>query len=132
MTIWLDAHVPPVLALWPEEHFGVVGRAVRDIGLRDSKDTEIFFAAKSSDAIVMTKDDDFIILLDRYGPPPQVIWLTGGNTSTARLQEVLALRLSDALSLLEAGESLVEVNCARQAPAGAPNPSLQRTRYARR
>ena len=118
MTIWLDAHVPPVLAQWLEKHFGVVGRAVRDIGLRDAKDTEIFFAAKSSEAIVMTKDDDFIILLDRYGPPPQVIWLTGGNTSTARLQEVLALRLSDALSLLEAGESLVEVNCARQAPAG--------------
>ncbi len=72
-------------------------------------DEEIFAAAKRENAVVMTKDRDFVALLDRLGPPPQVIWLRCGNTSNARLKEVLARTLSEALRLLVAGESLVEI-----------------------
>jgi predicted nuclease of predicted toxin-antitoxin system len=39
----------------------------------------------------MTKDSDFVALLDRFGPPPQVIWITCGNTSNARLKEILTI-----------------------------------------
>jgi len=113
VIIWLDAHLPPALAPWIEQGFGVAARSLRDVGLRDAKDTEIFFAAKAMEAVVFTKDDDFIILLDRYGPPPQIVWLTGGNTSAARLHLVMELHLASALALLDAGESLVEINCAR-------------------
>jgi predicted nuclease of predicted toxin-antitoxin system len=113
VTIWLDAHVSPALGPWIEEKFGVPVRPVRELGLLRAKDTEIFFGARSADAIVMTKDSDFLILLDRYGPPPNVIWLTGGNTSTARLQEVLAVSLAEALRLIGAGDPLVEINCRR-------------------
>lgn len=111
MTIWLDAHVSPALAPWIEERFGVPARFVRDLGFLHAKDSEIFFAAKSVDAAIMTKDHDFIILLERYGPPPAVIWLTGGNTTTAALQGVLEQHLAKALLLIDAGEPLVEDNC---------------------
>jgi predicted nuclease of predicted toxin-antitoxin system len=57
----------------------------------------------------MTKDRDFVELVERYGSPPQVIWLTCGNTSNARLKEILTVTLPDALELLRSGERLVEI-----------------------
>jgi hypothetical protein len=32
----------------------------------------------------MTKDRDFVEMLQRLGPPPKVAWVTCGNTSNAR------------------------------------------------
>jgi hypothetical protein len=39
-------------------------------------------------------------LVDRLGAPPQIIWLTCGNTSNARLREILSSILLEALGLL--------------------------------
>jgi len=58
----------------------------------------------------MTKDSDFAELVNRYGAPPQVIWLTCGNTSNARLKQILTKTLPQAIALLDAGEPLVEIN----------------------
>ena len=58
---------------------------------------------------MVTKDADFPNLLIRRGPPPQVIWLTIGDASAARLRAVLEARLPEVLSLLDAGEPLVEI-----------------------
>lgn len=57
----------------------------------------------------MTKDSDFVMLLEEFGPPPRVIWLTCGNTSNARLKQILTNALPRAIELLESGEPLVEV-----------------------
>ncbi|MDB9404071.1 DUF5615 family PIN-like protein [Microcystis sp. CS-574] len=80
------------------------------IGLRDAEDTEIFQVAKAQRAILMTKDSDFVDLVERLGSPPQIIWLTCGNTSNARLREILSETLPRALELLAAGETLVEIS----------------------
>ena len=90
--------------------FGLEAIALRDLGLRDAEDPEIFEAAKAQEAIVMTKDSDFVDLVDRLGSPPQIIWLTCGNTSNARLREILSETLPRALELLASGETLVEIN----------------------
>jgi predicted nuclease of predicted toxin-antitoxin system len=58
----------------------------------------------------MTKDSDFVLLLDRFGAPPKIIWLTCGNTSNASLKEILTKQLSQAIEFLERGEDLVEIN----------------------
>lgn len=58
----------------------------------------------------MTKDSDFVDLVDRLGSPPQIIWLTCGNTSNARLREILSSVLPKALELLRSGEKLVEIS----------------------
>jgi predicted nuclease of predicted toxin-antitoxin system len=57
----------------------------------------------------MTKDRDFIELVERYGSPPQVIWLTCGNTSNDRLKEIMIATLPNAIELLRSGESVVEI-----------------------
>lgn len=83
--------------------------AVRDLGLRDAEDEEIFTAARQANAAVMTKDADFVNLLHRYGPPPRILWLTRGNTSNARLREILAARLPTVIEMWHIGDALVEI-----------------------
>ena len=110
MTVWLDAQLPPALAPWLAETFSIEANAVRDLGLLQSTDETIFAAARKAAATVMTKDRDFLGLLEQFGPPPQVIWITCGNTSKARLKEILQKTFPSALKLLEAGEPLVEIS----------------------
>lgn len=110
MTIWLNAHLSPTIAAWITATFGITAIAMRDLGLSESEDFDIFEAAKATrEVIVMTKDRDFVELVERYGAPPQVIWLTCGNTSNARLKEILTVALPNAIELLRAGESMVEI-----------------------
>jgi predicted nuclease of predicted toxin-antitoxin system len=105
MTIWVDAHLSPAIATWITITFGITALALRDVGLRDAEDLEIFEAERARGVIFMTKDSDFADLVDRFGAPPQVIWLTCGNTS-----EILSSTLLEALEFLRAGEALVEIN----------------------
>lgn len=109
MKLWLDAQLPPGLAGWIEANFPFSARAVRDLGLRDAEDEEIFRAARVDDAIVVTKDSDFLVLLERYGPPPRVVWVRCGNTTNAHLREIFSNRLALALKLLQEGEHIVEI-----------------------
>lgn len=110
MTIWIDAQLSPAIAVWISRKFAINALAIRDLGLRDAEDEEIFLAAKNANAGVMTKDSDFLLLLDRFGTPPQIIWLTCGNTSNTRLKEILTLTLESAIDLLNSGEAIVEIN----------------------
>jgi predicted nuclease of predicted toxin-antitoxin system len=110
MIIWIDAQMSPAIAAWISSNFTVNAVAIRDLGMRDAEDKEIFEAARRENVIVMTKDSYFVLLLDRFGAPPQVIWVTCGNTSNARLKEILTNTLPRALELLKSGEELVEIN----------------------
>ncbi|MBL9155452.1 MAG: DUF5615 family PIN-like protein [Verrucomicrobiales bacterium] len=107
--IWLDAHLSPRVASWLRETLGHDAVALRDIGLRDAEDEAIFRGAKQVGAILLTKDKDFVDLVNRIGPPPSVIWLRCGNTSEARLMQILTDHLDEALGFLQAGESVVEI-----------------------
>jgi len=109
MTLWLDAHLSPRIARWISDTFGFAASPVRDLQLREAEDREIFFAAQKAKAIVITKEIDFISLLDRNGSPPKIIWLTCGNTSEDALKQILSSALPEAVKLLEAGDDLVEI-----------------------
>jgi predicted nuclease of predicted toxin-antitoxin system len=112
MNIWLDAQLSPAMAVWISAEFPVSVVAVRDLGLREAKDREIFLAAREAGAVVMTKDRDFVRLVEELGSPPQVIWLTCGNTSNTRLREILKQTFDKTMELIEAGEPVVEINAA--------------------
>ena len=79
----------PAITRWLHADFGVVAQPVRELGLRNAEDPSIFAEARAVGAVVMTKDYDFVQLLERFGPPPQIVWLTCGNTSNVRLRELL-------------------------------------------
>jgi predicted nuclease of predicted toxin-antitoxin system len=109
MTIWLDAHISPSLAKWITDTLGVPATAVRELGLRDAKDLQIFRAARAANTIILTKDADFSHLLTQHGSPPKVIWLTCGNTSNENLRRILRAALKSAINLLDSGETIVEI-----------------------
>ena len=79
------------------------------VGLLRATDEDIYLAARKAGAVIVTKDRDFLRLIERRGTPPQVIGITAGNTSNKRLQELLVLALPAALDLLEQGEPFVKV-----------------------
>jgi predicted nuclease of predicted toxin-antitoxin system len=47
MNFWVDAQLTPNLANWLVESFNVNAKAIRDLGLPDAEDIEIFNAARS-------------------------------------------------------------------------------------
>jgi predicted nuclease of predicted toxin-antitoxin system len=109
VILWLDAQLSPALADWIRSAFEVDCAAVRDHGLQNADDHTIFMAARAAGAVVATKDVDFVRLLDRYGPPPQLIWITCGNTSNASLKTALQANWQTVRTMLDAGERLVEL-----------------------
>ena len=110
MRIWIDAQLSPALAAWLTSTFNVEATSLRDLGMRDSEDSEVFRAAREAQAVVMTKDHDFVDLVERFGTPPQILWITSGNTSNARMREILQVAFADAVELLRSGEPLVEIS----------------------
>jgi len=109
VIIWIDAQLSPALAPWITKHFGIEAMSARYLGLVKAADPLIFNSARNEGTVVLTKDSDFVLLLERFGPPPQVLWVRCGNTSNMHMRRVLTDTLPGALALLEAGEPLVEI-----------------------
>ncbi|NET02676.1 MAG: hypothetical protein F6K61_19430 [Sphaerospermopsis sp. SIO1G1] len=110
MRIWIDAQLPPTLADWITNTFAIETLSLKELGLRDAQDIEIFEAAKIANVIIMTKDSDFIDLVCRLGTPPKIIWLTCGNVTNRNLRQLLNCTLTDAVEKLTQGEMIVEIN----------------------
>ena len=72
MILWLDAQLSPALANSITKQFTPIqALPVRELGLRNADDREIFAQARSAGAVVMTKDRDFLHLLFEQGPLPR-------------------------------------------------------------
>ncbi len=67
-------------------------------------------AARIANAVIMTKDSDFIDLVCRLGTPPQILWLTCGNVTNRNLRKLLTATLPNALELLLQGDAIVEIS----------------------
>ncbi len=90
LEVWVDAQLPPVLARWLGESDEITFRHVADVEMLTSSDVAIFEAARNNGVqVIVTKDEDFLNLLDRFGPPPQVVWVTCGNVRNAELRSIV-------------------------------------------
>jgi len=107
--VWVDAQLPPALARWLRD-LDEKAVHVEDLGLLTAEDSEIFEKARQVNAVVITKDIDFVQMQERRGPPPRVIWVTCGNRSNAFLKDIMIRGWPRVKVLLAAGEVLVEIN----------------------
>ncbi|NOY49280.1 MAG: hypothetical protein GXO88_01740 [Chlorobi bacterium] len=73
-------------------------KQVRELGLENSSDTEIFDFAKRNDFAIVTFDSDFCDLNVIKGFPPKIIWIRTGNTTTKNL-EILLRQKNDMIKL---------------------------------
>jgi len=109
VIFWIDAQLPPQLASWLSQTFKVEAYALRDLQLRDAEDERIFQKARQQGIVLIRKDSDFVEMVLRLGTPPQLLWVTCGNVTNRRLQNLLTQVFPRALELLVSGEAIVEI-----------------------
>jgi predicted nuclease of predicted toxin-antitoxin system len=110
VKVCVDAQISPEFSQWLSATHGIEAWPIKALGLRDATDRTIFLAAREARASLLTKDRDLVDLVIQLGPPPQIVWLTCGNTSNAKLTAILAQAWSSTATLLEAGEPIVEIS----------------------
>jgi predicted nuclease of predicted toxin-antitoxin system len=94
--IIIDHHLSPALAGYLATMFGIEAYPARDLYLQRATDIEIWEKALLMDAVVVTKDRDFLDLQRQHGSPPRIIYLTTGNTSNLELRRIIT-RHADAI-----------------------------------
>jgi predicted nuclease of predicted toxin-antitoxin system len=119
MTIWVDAQLPPQLAPWLTEIFEVEAFSIRFLGLRDAEDEDIFAKAKLANVVLISKDSDFVELVQRHGSPPKLIWVTVGNVTNANLHQLFTATFKDIVTLLEGDNDVVELAVSKDVPSSS-------------
>jgi len=64
-------------------------KQVRQLGIENYSDLEIWKFAKENDFIIVTFDGDFYDLSNFKGFPPKIIWLRFGNTKTDFIANII-------------------------------------------
>ena len=62
---------------------------VREIGLVEASDTEIWNYAKANDFTIVSKDSDFQQRSLLLGHPPKIVWLRVGNCPVKTIENLL-------------------------------------------
>ena len=106
MNFLIDAQLPPALCGWLRER-GHEAVHVFEIGMVAASDTEIAERAQADDAVLVSKDEDFVTLRmpDRFA----FLWLWCGNASNRAPVAWLEPRWNGIEAFLNAGERFVEV-----------------------
>ena len=84
MRLLLDQNISFRVAKIIADRFPIV-KQVRELGLENSTDIEIWEYAKSNSFTIVTFDSDFYDLSVVRGCPPKIIWLRIGNSSTENI-----------------------------------------------
>ena len=107
MRFLVDAQLPPGLCRWLQAR-GHEAVHVQQLGMGASGDAEIADHAEAEGAVLISKDEDFMILRqpDRFA----LLWLRCGNATSRALAAWLEARWERVEELLGMGERLVELS----------------------
>lgn len=108
MHFLVDAQLPPALARWLAQQ-GHEATHVSDIDMAAASDRSIWQKAEEMDAVIVTKDEDFVSLASVQSSGPAVVWLRIGNTTRHTLLSHLAPVFPSIERTLYAGDRVVEV-----------------------
>ena len=108
MNFLVDAQLPPALARWIASQ-GYQTAHVFDLGFHIADDPVIWERARDDDAVIITKDEDFV---DRWllsDQPVALVWIRKGNCSNRALLAWLEPLWLDTVKRLEHGEKFIEL-----------------------
>ncbi len=108
MKFIVDAQLPPAVAQWLRAA-GHDAVAVREIGLREANDRDIWNHALNTDAAILTKDEDFPARAEQASACPVIVWLRIGNCSNQALRQWFMPQLPRILEWIEQGVRLLEI-----------------------
>lgn len=84
-------------------------KQVRELGLENATDFEIFEYAKRNGYTIVTFDADFCDLNIIKGFPPKIIWIRTGNTTTKNLEIIIRQRSDLIYSFLKEDYGCLEI-----------------------
>jgi predicted nuclease of predicted toxin-antitoxin system len=105
MKFLIDAQLPPALAAWFIKA-GHEAAALRDVGLRDAEDAQIWEYAERTGSIIVTKDEDFAALAV-VRPGPTVLWIRTGNLVNRTLLAKFDAKWPELAAYLESNARVV-------------------------
>ncbi len=108
MKFLVDAQLPPALAHALREA-GHNAQPVRELGLREAEDSDIWEYALAHQCAIITKDQDFAERSTSSRNAPTIVWLRIGNTSNRALIGWLLPLWPEIISRIGCGDNLVEV-----------------------
>ena len=77
---------------------------VRNVGLDQSTDRQVWEYARDQDFVIVSKDDDFRQLAFLHGAPPKVVWLRVSNGPTSAVEQLLTTNVSVITEFGESGD----------------------------
>jgi len=108
LNFLVDAQLPPALARWIVRQ-GHQATHIFDLGSHTADDPVIWEHARAAQAVIISKDEDFV---DRWllsDQPVPLVWIRKGNCSNRALLAWLEPLWPDAVKRLEQGEKLIEL-----------------------
>ena len=90
MKLLIDQNISNRIVIRLIGHFTDV-KHVKELGLENSNDYNIWKFAKKENFVIVTFDSDFYDFILINGFPPKIIWLRTGNIKTSALAEILIL-----------------------------------------
>ncbi|MBF0290485.1 MAG: DUF5615 family PIN-like protein [SAR324 cluster bacterium] len=97
MKLLLDEHlsdklIPKLSDIFPGS------KHVKELELQNEDDLKIWNYAKDHDFVIVTKDADFVDIVNVKGYPPYLVWIRSGNVRVNEIERVIrnnAVRISN-------------------------------------
>ena len=112
LEFWIDVNLPPIMAKWIQEDFGITAKSFKELNFDCEQDEIVFnIAAKRLNTIVITtKDIDFKILSEQINIRPKVLYLNLGNISNKALKEIFYKSIKNVITLFsETDDFFIEI-----------------------
>jgi predicted nuclease of predicted toxin-antitoxin system len=85
-------------------------KQVRQLGIEDFSDIEIWQYAKQNKFTIITFDADFFDISNLKGHPPKIVWLRFGNTKTDYLADIINSKSEILKDFIDSAE-YSEISC---------------------
>lgn len=92
------------------QHIFPGAKQVRELGLENSTDRDIWDYAKTNGYTIISFDADFLDMSVLYGHPPKIVWLRFGNSKTDFLAQRLEEKAIEILAFIT-NEEFKHIGC---------------------
>ncbi len=108
MNLLVDNNLPLALAVHLR-NWGLQCAHVLELGLEESDDLDIWTRAVSGGQIVVSKDEDFLLLASRPGDSGRMIWVRLGNCRNVPLLAAFDRAREQIVRAIESGQRIIEL-----------------------
>jgi predicted nuclease of predicted toxin-antitoxin system len=108
MRFLVDTNLPPALAEWLTTQ-GHEAMHTSELGMAAAKDSAIWEHAQATNACIVTKDEDFVLLKTSRCDGPPILWVRIGNAVRSVLLQRVAAAWPTVLAKINEGEGVVEI-----------------------